>query len=66
MLSKSQVMRGIQCPKSLWLYKNKPELRDIPEGADARFAAGDTVGELATQLFPGGIDIPFTPDNFSK
>ena len=31
MLSKSQYIRGLQCHKSLWLYKNKPELRSEPE-----------------------------------
>jgi hypothetical protein len=30
-LSKSQYIRGLQCHKSLWLYKNRQELRDTPD-----------------------------------
>ena len=30
-LSKSQYIRGLQCHKSLWLYKNRPELSDAPD-----------------------------------
>ena len=32
-LSKSQYIRGLQCHKSLWLYKNNPELRETPNQA---------------------------------
>jgi hypothetical protein len=27
LLSRSTYMRGKQCPKALWLYKHRPELR---------------------------------------
>ena len=30
-LSKTQFIRGLQCPKSLWLYKYKPSLRTKPD-----------------------------------
>jgi len=30
-LSKSQYLRGLQCHKSLWLYKHRPELRAKPD-----------------------------------
>ena len=54
-LSKSQYIRGLQCHKSLWLYKNNPELRDTPDQAqESLFNAGYSVGELAKELFPGG------------
>ena len=53
--SKSQFIRGLQCYKSLWLYKYKPELREEPdEAAQAIFDTGTEVGVLALQLFPGG------------
>jgi len=57
LLSKSTFMMGLQCPKRLWLYKNKPELR--PEISDAQqmvFTKGTNTGLLAQQLFPGGKD----------
>ncbi len=65
MLSKSQYIRGLQCPKSLWLYKHKPELRSVPDASqEALFEAGVQVGDLAKRLFPGGVEIAFDPENF--
>lgn len=56
-LSKSTFLKGCQCPKALWLYKNQPELRgEISSGQQAIFARGTEVGKLAEQLFPNGID----------
>jgi hypothetical protein len=56
MLSKSKIMRGKQCHKSLWLYKHQPELREISAGQEAIFQAGTDVGLIAQDLFPGGVD----------
>jgi predicted RecB family nuclease len=65
-LSKSQYIRGLQCHKSLWLYKNKPELRDkLDEAQESLFETGHTVGELARKLFPNGVEIAFDTDDFS-
>ena len=47
MLSKSKIMRGKQCHKSLWLYKHQPELRQISAGQEAIFQAGTDIGLLA-------------------
>jgi len=59
-LSKSQFTRGLQCHKSLWLLKNRPELRAEPDpGLQARFNAGTKVGLLAQQLFPGGVALDY-------
>ena len=64
-LSKSQYIRGLQCHKSLWLYKNKPELRDTPNQAqESLFNTGFDVGDLAKQLFPNGVEIEFDSLNF--
>jgi hypothetical protein len=65
MLSKSQYVRGLQCYKSLWLYKNRPDLIQNPDILEeSLFKTGHTVGELACQLFPGGIEIEFNPTDF--
>lgn len=59
-LSKSLFIRGRQCHKSLWLHKNRPELKDTLSNAQqAIFQSGTDVGILAQQLFPGGIEIPY-------
>lgn len=47
----------MQCSKSLYLYKNKPQQRDaLSASQQAIFSRGNSVGILAQQLFPGGID----------
>lgn len=57
MISKSSFIRGMQCHKSLWLHLNQPEERDeTRESQQQIFDIGHNVGELAQQLFPGGID----------
>ena len=59
-LSKSQYIRGLQCHKSLWLYKNRQELRDTPnQQSESKFNTGYQVGDLAKELFPNGVDIEF-------
>ena len=64
-LSKSLFVRGVKCPKSLWLYKKSDIPRDEPDqGQEARFETGRIVGELARKLFPGGKEVVFDPGNF--
>ena len=57
-ISKSQYIKGLQCPKALWLYRHRPEL--APEVSDTTqyiFDSGHEVGELAQKYFAGGIEI---------
>lgn len=57
-LSKSTVMRSLQCQKSLYLYKNNYKDRDaVSPEQQARFDRGHDVGHLAQKLFPGGKDL---------
>lgn len=59
-LSKTLFLKGIQCPKLLYLTKYNPELRDeISEEQEYLFQTGTEVGLLAQQLFPGGVEIPY-------
>ncbi len=65
-LSKSLYTKGIQCPKSLWLKKYNKEVLSLPDdSALARFETGNEVGDLACELFPNGIEIPYTT-NFDE
>ena len=62
-LSKSIYVRGIQCEKSLWLKKKRPEVLQAPDDdAQAVFDTGTSVGELACELFSGGERIEYTGD----
>lgn len=56
-LSKSTFIRGLQCEKSLYLYKKHYNLKDpISPSLQAVFDQGNQVGILAQDLFPGGVD----------
>jgi len=64
-LSKSTFIRGLQCEKSLYLYKHHYNLKDpVSPQLQAIFNQGHRVGELAQDLFPGGVDA--SPPNHFK
>ena len=67
-LSKSTYIKGEQCEKALYLFKNRPFLRDkLSMEQRAKFKRGTDIGILAQQLFPGGINMtPGSPTQFSK
>jgi hypothetical protein len=67
-ISKSSFIKGKQCLKALYLSKKHPELRDkISEEQQALFTHGHKVGELAQQLFPGGVMAAFNlPEGFMQ
>jgi hypothetical protein len=66
-ISKSQFLKGLQCPKSLYLLKYHPELAgEVSESREALFESGKEVGVLARGLYPGGIEILFDAKNFAK
>ena len=56
-LSKSAFIRGLQCEKSLYLYKHHYRLKDsTPPLLQAVFDQGTNIGILAQELFPNGVD----------
>lgn len=64
-LSKSLYTRGLQCVKSLWLKKYKKDVLTPPDAsAEAIFETGNEVGDLACQLFPNGVEIPYEGTTF--
>ena len=64
LLSKSKFLRFKQCPKSLSLLINSPEL--ISEDSDDYLLeTGNKIGVLARDLFPGGTEIKYNPSDFS-
>ena len=60
-LSKSRISAFEQCPKRLWLSVHRRDLAEYDDGAEARFAAGHTVGEIACALHPGGVMVEAEP-----
>tara|TARA_R110002124_G_scaffold7105_13_gene41774 strand:- start:1744 stop:3225 length:1482 start_codon:yes stop_codon:yes gene_type:complete len=57
-LSKSQYIRGCQCPKSLWLTLNRKDLaQETGVAQEAVFAQGREVGLHAQKCFAGGVAV---------
>jgi hypothetical protein len=54
-LSKSRITAGLQCGKRLWLAVHRPEFEAYSPDAQRRFVAGHGVGEVARELYPGGV-----------
>lgn len=64
-LSKSTFIRGLQCEKSLYLYKHFFNLKDpVLAAQKAIFDQGTKIGLLAQQLFPRGVDA--SPNDYYK
>ena len=64
-LSKSTFIRGLQCEKSLYLYKHYYRLKDPTSSSlQAVFDQGTNIGLLAQKLFPNGADA--SPKNHFK
>ena len=58
-LSKSKYCSGVQCPKMLWLKKNKPEEFDESVMNQAVLETGSEVGDLAMGLFGDYVEVPY-------
>ena len=58
-LSKSKYCSAVQCPKMLWLKKNKPEEFDDSVMNEAILETGNEVGDLAMGLFGDFVEVPF-------
>ncbi|MEN7981818.1 MAG: DUF2779 domain-containing protein [Nanoarchaeota archaeon] len=58
MLTKSNYLLGLQCPKLLWVSKNNKErIPEYDEMTLATFKNGEIIGDFAKKLFPEGIDL---------
>ena len=50
-ITKTDFMRGMQCPKMLWLDKHKPRLKVIPPEVMEKLRAGNDFGDRAMGMF---------------
>ena len=50
-VTKTGFMRGMQCPRMLWLDRHRPRLRVIPPETQARLDAGNDFGDRAMGMF---------------
>ena len=57
-ISKSQYVKGLQCPKALWFYRHRKDLApEIDAQTQAKFDAGNEIGVLAMSYFDSGIEV---------
>lgn len=65
-LSKTSFIKGCQCPRALWLYKNKYDEGRVTEEQKEKFRIGHIVGLMAQKLFVDGKDASkyIKTDNF--
>ena len=61
-LSKSKYCNAVQCPKMLWMKKNKPEEFDESVMNQVVLDNGSEVGDLAMGLFGDYVEVPFDRD----
>ena len=61
-LSKSKYCAGVQCPKMLWMEKNKPEEFDESVTDQVVLDNGSEVGDSAMGLFGEYVEVPFDSD----
>jgi len=62
-ISKSKYLAGLQCAKLLWTHYNDRDAIPEPDAAkQAIFDTGHEVGDLAKQLYPGGVEVPWSRD----
>ena len=53
-ISKTKLLRYLQCPKRLWLEQYSPELEDEDAYDQAAIETGRVVGEKAREIFGNG------------
>lgn len=58
MLTKSKFVRGMECPKKLWLSENHKELT-IDKIDEQAVTEGKEVGKMAGKLFGNYVKVPF-------
>ena len=62
-VSKTDFMRGMQCPKMLWLDKNKRQERIIPPEVQAKLDQGNDFGDSAMSIFGDFVETTsYKPD----
>ena len=55
-VTKTDYMRGMQCPKMLWLDKHKPEEKVIPPEVQERLDEGNRFGDSAMGMFGSFVE----------
>lgn len=59
LLTKSKYLIGLKCPKLFWITMNaKEQLPQVDQATEHKFKIGTLIGELATEWFADGVNVP--------
>lgn len=62
-VTKTDFVRGLQCPKMLWLDSHKPEEKYIPAAVQRRLDLGNEFGDKAMAIFGDYVETTaYRPD----
>ena len=56
-VTKTDFVRGMQCPKMLWLDRHKPELKEIPPEVREKLDQGNDYGDRMMGMFGPYIEV---------
>lgn len=56
-VTKTDFVRGMQCPKMLWLDRHKPELKEIPPAVQDRLDRGNDFGDRMMGMFGPYVEV---------
>ncbi len=62
-VTKTDYMRGMQCPRMLWLDRHKPEERVIPPEVQKKLDEGNAFGDLAMGMFGAYVETTAYKEN---
>lgn len=65
-LSKSRYLKGLQCPKAMWLLKNEPQAFDSGQMDAGALSYGHEMGDLAKQYFGPYKEVAFEKSAFDQ
>ena len=63
-ITKTDFMRGMQCPKMLWMDCHMSEMRDESVMNQDILDTGNEVGDLAMGYFGDFVEVPYDPADF--
>ncbi len=62
-ITKTDYMRGMQCPRMLWLDKHRPEYKVIPPEVKEKLDAGNEFGDKAMGLLGPFVEVTTLKEN---
>ena len=65
-VTKTDFIRGLQCPRMLWLDKHHPEFKVIPPDVQEKLDAGNEFGDKAMGIFGPYVEVTTFKEDSDK